>query len=129
MTHNTNEYNMFGEPSEHGRLESATVLPDNSPPERNVMNVPATLFEAVMIFCWGISWPAALRKTIRTRSVEGMSILFLWLVFIGYVSGILFKISTARTEGFLNPVIILYIFNFVMVGAELILYYRFRKTP
>ncbi len=93
------------------------------------MNVPATLFEAVMIFCWGISWPAALRKTIRTRSVEGMSILFLWLVFIGYVSGILFKISTARTEGFLNPVIILYIFNFVMVGAELILYYRFRKTP
>ncbi len=91
------------------------------------MNVPATVFEAIMIFCWGISWPAALGKTIKTRSVEGVSILFLWLVFIGYVSGIFFKIFTARSDGYVNPVIILYIFNFVMVGAELILYYRFRR--
>jgi hypothetical protein len=103
------------------------VSPVNSPQERIVMNVPATVFEAIMIFCWGISWPAALMKTIRARSVEGVSILFLWLVFIGYVSGIFFKIFTARSEGFINPVIILYIFNFVMVGAELILYYRFRR--
>ncbi len=95
------------------------------------MNIPATIFEAVMILCWGISWPAALRKTWTSRSVEGVSLIFLWLVFIGYVSGILFKIFAARTEGFINPVIILYLFNFFMVGAELILYYRFRgnKSP
>ena len=91
------------------------------------MNMYATIFEAIMIFCWGISWPAAVRKTWKTRSVEGVSAAFLWLVFLGYVSGILFKIFTARMEGFINPVIILYIFNFLMVGTELLLYYRFRK--
>lgn len=94
------------------------------------MNIPATLFEAAMILCWGISWPAAVRKTLKTRNVDGICIIFLWLVFFGYVSGILFKLSVARTEGFINPVIILYLFNFFMVGAELILYYRYRrKTP
>jgi hypothetical protein len=92
-----------------------------------LMNIPATLCEAAMILCWGVSWPAALRKTWKTRSVDGVSSIFLWLVFFGYVSGILFKLFAARSEGFVNPVIILYVFNFVMVGAELILYYRFRK--
>lgn len=86
------------------------------------MNIPATIFEAVMILCWGVSWPAAIRKTWKTRSVEGVSAIFLWLVFIGYVSGILFKVFEARTEGFINPVIILYLFNFFMVAAELILF-------
>lgn len=92
----------------------------------SVMNIPATICEAVMILCWGVSWPAALQKTWKTRSVEGVSAIFLWLVFIGYISGILFKLFAARTEGFVNPVIILYIFNLLMVGTELILYYRFR---
>jgi hypothetical protein len=91
------------------------------------MNLPATIFEAVMILCWGISWPAAVRKTLKTRCVEGISITFLWLVFIGYVSGILFKVFDAERAGFINPVIVLYLFNFFMVSAELVLYYRFRK--
>ncbi len=93
------------------------------------MNIPATLFEGIMILCWGVSWPAAVRKTLKTRSVEGVSILFLWLVFFGYVSGIFFKLFAARTDGFINPVIILYLFNFIMVGTELVLYYRFRRNP
>ncbi len=93
------------------------------------MNVPATIFEGVMILCWGISWPAAVRKTLKAKSVEGVSILFLWLVFAGYISGILFKLFSAQTDGFVNPVIVLYLFNFLMVGAELILYYRYRNNP
>lgn len=91
------------------------------------MNTAATLFEAAMIFCWGVSWPAAVWKTLKTKSVEGVSILFLWFVFFGYVSGLCFKIAEYFGEGRLNPVIGLYIFNFVMVGSELILYYRYRK--
>jgi hypothetical protein len=90
------------------------------------MNLPATIFEGIMIFCWGISWPFAVRKTLRTRSVEGVSILFLWFVFVGYISGILFKIFAARADGYVNPVIILYIFNFTMIAIELVLYYKYR---
>ena len=92
------------------------------------MNISATLFEALMILCWGISWPFAVWKTLRTRNVEGVSIFFLWLVFVGYVSGVFFKLSVARAEGFVNPVIILYLFNFLIVGTELVLYYRFRTS-
>ncbi|MFA6472975.1 MAG: hypothetical protein WCU00_13150 [Candidatus Latescibacterota bacterium] len=90
------------------------------------MNLPATIFEGIMIFCWGVSWPAAVRKTLKTRSVEGVSIIFLWFVFMGYVSGILFKFFAATTDGYINPVIFLYLFNFAMVAIELVLYYRYR---
>ena len=86
----------------------------------------ATVFEAIMIFCWGVSWPAAVRKTYRTKSVEGVSILFLWFIFTGYVSGICFKIAEYLSDGFMNPVIVLYLFNFVFISIELILYYRYR---
>lgn len=46
--------------------------------------------------------------------------IFLWLVEIGYLSGIIYKIA--------NPdwVIALYILNAVMVGTDLVLTYRYR---
>lgn len=91
------------------------------------MNTTATLFEAFMIFCWGVSWPAAVWKTYRTKNVDGVSIFFLWFVFLGYVSGICFKVSEYVGEGFLNPVIVLYTLNFLFVGTELILFYRYRR--
>jgi len=90
------------------------------------MNTTATLFEAAMIVCWGISWPAAVVKTFRTKTVEGVSVVFLWFVFFGYVSGICFKLAEFAAEGRLNPVIGLYLFNFAWVAAEVVLYYRYR---
>lgn len=90
------------------------------------MNLTATVFEGIMIFCFGVSWPAAVIKTFKTKSVEGISAVFLWFIFSGYVSGILFKISATMVSGYINPVIGLYIFNFVLVGTELVLYYKYR---
>jgi len=92
------------------------------------MNIPATIFEGLMIFCWGVSWPAAVYKTYNTKNVEGVSLLFLWFVFLGYVSGMLLKIFEAIRNGFVNPVTILYILNLTLVGAELILYYKYRNN-
>jgi len=91
------------------------------------MNLTATVFEGLMIFCFGISWPAAVLKTFRTKNVEGVSIVFLWFIFTGYVSGILFKVSEILVSGYINPVTGLYIFNLILVGIELILYYRYRE--
>jgi uncharacterized protein with PQ loop repeat len=91
------------------------------------MNTTATFFEAFMIFCWGVSWPVAVWKTYKTKNVGGISILFLWFVFFGYVSGICFKVAEYMGEGFLNPVIVLYMLNFLFVGTELILFYRYRR--
>ncbi len=92
------------------------------------MDSTAMLFEAAMIICWGVSWPAAVVKTWRSKTVEGVSIVFLWFIFGGYVSGIGFKLAEFAAEGRLNPVIALYLFNFSWVAAEVMLYYRYRRT-
>ncbi|MFC1508400.1 hypothetical protein ACFL60_01785 [Candidatus Omnitrophota bacterium] len=91
------------------------------------MMTAATAFEATMIICWGVSWPSAVLKTYRTKNVSGISIMFLWLIFAGYVSGICFKLSQFFAENSLNHVIWLYVFNFIWVTAEVVLYYRYRR--
>ncbi|NLL84613.1 MAG: hypothetical protein GX230_10305 [Lentisphaerae bacterium] len=89
------------------------------------------MFEAIMMICFGLSWPANIYKSLRTRFVRGKSPLFMGLVSIGYASGILHKIlnppaSDAHTLA--RYVIILYALNFAMVTFDLILYYMFRKN-
>lgn len=82
-------------------------------------------FGAVMIFCFSVSRPAAVFKTLRTQRVDGISILFMWFVFAGYLAGILFKVFEAQTLGHLSPVTVLYVFNTELVGTEVVLWYRF----
>ena len=36
-----------------------------------------SIFEAIMLICFGASWPAAVYKTYTTKNVEGKSLLFL----------------------------------------------------
>lgn len=81
-----------------------------------------SLLEALMLVCFGAAWPVAIAKTLRVRRVEGKSIGFLWLVLLGYAAGMLFKIT-----GQFNWVFYLYLTNFLMVGTEIALYYRFRS--
>lgn len=83
-----------------------------------------SFFEAGMILCFGISWPVAVWKTIKTKSVHGKSRMFLFLILGGYGLGILHKIFY-RFDG----VIILYIFNFVMVFIETCLYFKYQNKP
>lgn len=71
-------------------------------------------FEAAMIICFGISWPVAIWKTLKTRQVHGKSIAFLTLIASGYGFGVLHKTIHA-----FDWIILLYAFNFVMVLTEL----------
>jgi len=81
------------------------------------------IFEIVMLLCFGCSWPFAIAKTIRTRSVEGLSIWFISLVFIGYLAGILYKLIVLC-----DGVIWLYITNGSMIFTQLVLYFRYRDA-
>ena len=81
-----------------------------------------SIFEAVMMLCFGASWPFQVVKTYRTKNVEGKSILFLWLVMIGYVSGMIHKILNN-----FDWVIYLYLLNFVLVATDAFFYYRYKK--
>lgn len=87
----------------------------------------STIFEAIMLICFGSSWPFAVYKTVKSRSVAGISIIFLWFLFVGYISGVMFKITEAHATGHLSPVIALYLFNLILVGTEVFLYYRYRN--
>ncbi len=84
------------------------------------------IYEAVMLVCFGASWPLSLIKTIRVKNPVGKSLLFMYLILIGYISGILNKIPGI---GHYDHVLWLYILNAVMVGTDLVLtqYYLFRN--
>ena len=81
-------------------------------------------FEAAMIVCFGVSWPVAIWKTLKTRQVHGKSVAFLALVASGYGFGILHKALHA-----FDWVILLYAFNCLMVLTELGLCLMYGARP
>ena len=79
-----------------------------------------------MLICFGASWPFALLKTIRVKNPSGKSLLFMYLILIGYISGILNKIPGI---GHYDHVFWLYLLNTLMVFSDLVLtqYYLIRR--
>jgi len=90
----------------------------------------AEVFEAVMLVCFGVSWPVSIAKTLRVRRVEGKSPLFLVLVCVGYLAGVVAKVLYAAAHGQAVPLVTgLYVLNGVMVFIDLMLYRKFRVVP
>ncbi len=82
-------------------------------------------YEAIMLICFGLSWPFALYKTYTSKSSEGKSLRFLFLVLIGYISGCLHKVLYS-----FDKVILLYILNGLMVATDIALTCKYRYwTP
>ena len=79
-----------------------------------------SIFEIIMLLCFGISWPVAIIKTLRSKTVKGITPFFYWLVFTGYIAGTLHKIIFNK-----DIVIILYIINCFTVGTQTFLYYYY----
>ena len=87
------------------------------------------LLEMAMLISFGASWPLNVIKSYKARSTKGKSLTFLWLILFGYAAGILSKLLNAGYMAQFGSkwyVLIVYILNFVMVGTDLILYYRNR---
>lgn len=80
--------------------------------------------EVVMLICFGASWPVSVFRTWHRKRSQDKSLLFLALVFTGYVSGVLHKV-------FFNYdlVILLYMFNAVLVFTDLMLSCYYRRYP
>lgn len=88
------------------------------------------LFEIIMVVSFGASWPFNVIKSYKARTTKGKSLLFLCLIFFGYIAGITSKlINEAYMASFAQKwyVLVFYILNFVMVGADLLLYVRNKK--
>ena len=83
--------------------------------------------EIVMIVSFGASWPMNVMKSYRARTAKGKSLGFLCLILFGYVAGISSKLmNEAYMAAFAQKwyVLFLYVLNFIMVGADLVLYFR-----
>jgi len=78
-----------------------------------------SIFEIVMLICFGAAWPFSIYKSYRSKSNAGKSVLFLYVIGLGYVAGMLHKVFYN-----FDLVILLYILNGVMVFADIFLYYR-----
>jgi hypothetical protein len=78
-----------------------------------------SIFEAVMMICFGAAWPVSIYKSWVSRTCAGKSIVFLYIVLVGYAAGLTHKLLYNR-----DWVIILYIINGLMVIVDILLYYR-----
>jgi hypothetical protein len=81
-----------------------------------------SVFEILMLVCFGVSWPVSIAKSIRTKTVAGKSPLFMGIVIAGYACGIIHKVLYS-----MDWVIALYAVNLVLVGVDVICYYHYRK--
>lgn len=80
-----------------------------------------SIYEMIMLLCFGFSWPFAIIKTIQAKNPAAKSYLFLTLVIIGYLAGCAHKIVYK-----FDFVFWLYLLNGLMVSTDvgLCLYYR-----
>ena len=75
--------------------------------------------EAMMLICFGLSWPISLIKNIKSHSAKNMSFRFTVLIILGYLAGI----SAKLMSGTMNYVLIIYIINLVVVCMNLVVYF------
>ena len=106
-----------------GELGAFKTFRSHSIGFRFMIDMNSQLFETIMLLCFGSSWPFAVVKTLQTKVVNCKSIVFLFLIFSGYLSGI-----THKLIGDFDHVIWLYIVNGSMVLTEIILYFKY-KAP
>ena len=78
------------------------------------------IFEAVMMICFGVSWPVSVYKSWTARTARGKSLVFEIFIWLGYVSGIIGKLLS----GNITYVLAIYILNIVMVSVDIALYFR-----
>lgn len=81
-----------------------------------------SFFEAGMLLCFGAAWPTAIVKSLKSKSTQGKSLGFLYIVLMGYISGIIHKVLYSP-----DIVIVFYVINFIMVSCDTVLYYRNRR--
>ena len=78
------------------------------------------ILEAGMLFCFGFAWPFNIHKSYKARTNTGKSLLFLIVIWMGYLLGILLKALSPNSDF----VLWLYVLNIIMVSIDIALFYR-----
>ena len=79
-----------------------------------------SIFESIMLICFGLSWPLNFIKAYRARTARGTSLPFILLIITGYIAGITAKLVTGQV----NYVLIVYLLNLAIVSVNILVYFR-----
>ena len=64
------------------------------------LNMLTELLEAFTIFCFGLSWPVSIRKSLVSKTAKGKSLFFEVFILVGYAFGITRKIIQTTALGY-----------------------------
>ena len=81
-----------------------------------------SIFEILMLVCFGAAWPFSIYRSLVSRTAAGKSLFFLIIVFAGYICGVLHKLLH-NCDG----VVYLYCLNGLMVFSDILLTLRNRR--
>lgn len=80
----------------------------------------SSIFETIMLVCFGLSWPINVIKAYKARTAKATSLPFILLIFTGYIAGISSKI----VSGQMNYVFVVYLINLAIVLLNIVVYFR-----
>lgn len=76
-----------------------------------------------MLICFGAAWPFSIMRSLKSKSTNGKSLVFLLVLILGYIAGIANKFINSY-----DVVVYLYILNLLMVSIDAILWIRNKKA-
>ena len=87
------------------------------------------LLEALMILCFGLSWPISIRKSWVSRTAKGKSLFFECFIWVGYVFGIVRKFmlwgeATSPLGWLFYLAWAFYFLNIAEITIDMLLYFR-----
>ena len=82
------------------------------------------LCEIGMLVAFGCSWPFNILKSWRSRTAKGKSVVFEYIVVLGYLVGLLGKYISWTRTGVWAWSVWFYIADIIMVLTDIVLYYR-----
>lgn len=88
------------------------------------------ILEIIMLICFGISWPINLRKAFVSRSTKGISLIFYFMIIIGYIAGIAAKLLNESYMASITSkwyVLFFYFLNLFVVSLNVAVYFRNKR--
>lgn len=82
------------------------------------------LCEVGMLVAFGCSWPFNIIKSWRSRTAKGKSVVFEYIVVLGYMVGLVGKLIQFHRTGVWAYSIWFYFADIAMVMTDIALYYR-----
>lgn len=83
----------------------------------------AEILEALMLICFGLSWPLNAYKNYQARTAAGTSWQFIALITAGYIAGIAAKLIS----GNITWVLAVYVINLACLAVNWAVYMRNRR--